>query len=197
MTRKSDVIVIGGGVIGLSIADRLARNGVKVTLLERGRCGRESSWAAAGVLKPSNPNRRGAMQQIQRAGLEMFPDYCADLQERTGIDPQYTRCGSIELLFDDQRHRMALSEQRAAQTTPDGRPEWEVLTTEDARQIEPAIGGECLAALLCRFSAQVRNPAAATGPGGCLPGRRREPPRGDRRDGVARRTRPHNRRSYQ
>lgn len=162
MGATSEVIIIGGGVIGLSVADRLARDGVGVTLLERGVCGREASWASAGVLKPSNPNKRGPMQQLQRASLEMFPDYAADLRERTGIDPEYVRCGSMELVFDDQRYRMALSEQRAGARDgllmPDGQPEWQVATPEEARRIEPCVSGDCLGVLLGRFSAQVRSP---------------------------------------
>ena len=162
MRATSEVIVVGGGIIGLSVADRLARDGVGVTLLERGVCGREASWAAAGVLKPNNPNRRGPMQRLQRASLEMLPGYCAGLQERTGIDPQYGRCGSIELLFGDQRYRMALSEERAGAERemfmPDGGPEWQMLTPDEARQVEPCVSGDCLGALLNRFAAQVRNP---------------------------------------
>jgi glycine oxidase len=157
-----DIAVVGGGVIGLSVAHRLAKDGLRISLLERGACGRESSWAAAGVLKPSNPNLRGPMQQLQRASLEMLPDYCADLLERTGIDPEYRRCGSIELLFDDQRYRMAKSEERAGAErgllAADARPEWQMLTVAEARELEPCVSTDCLAALLCRFSAQVRNP---------------------------------------
>jgi len=163
MDTTSDVIVVGGGVIGLSVADRLAREGLGVTLLERGLCGREASWASAGILKPSNPNRRGPMQQIQRAGLHTFPAYCADLRERTGIDPEYARCGSLELLFNDHRYRMALSEQRASarQTVADGPGddlEWQVLEPVDAAELEPGISRDCLGVLLCRSAAQVRNP---------------------------------------
>ncbi|MCP4251219.1 MAG: glycine oxidase ThiO [bacterium] len=158
MSVASDAIVIGGGVIGLAVADRLRRAGLSVVLLERGSCGREASWAAVGILKPTNPNRHGPMAQLQRAALDAYPRFCADLHERTGIDPQYKSTGSIELLFDDQRCRMARSEQQAAATTPDGRPEWKVLTPTDARQIETALSGECLAALLCRVTAQVHNP---------------------------------------
>jgi glycine oxidase len=98
------------------------------------------------------------MQQLQRASLDMFCDYCADLKERTGVDPDYIPCGSIELLFDEQRQRMALSEQRAGQTTAEGEPEWQVVTLDEARQIEPHLSGDCLGALHCRVTAQVRNP---------------------------------------
>ena len=47
---KCDVAVIGGGVIGLACAWRLAQGDAKVALFERGTCGREASWAAAGML---------------------------------------------------------------------------------------------------------------------------------------------------
>ena len=49
----SDILIIGGGVIGLAIGRELHKNGVKrVTLLEKGVVGEESSWAAAGMLGP-------------------------------------------------------------------------------------------------------------------------------------------------
>jgi glycine/D-amino acid oxidase-like deaminating enzyme len=47
-----DVVVVGGGIIGCSIALRLAQAGLKVTVIERGRIGREASWAAAGMISP-------------------------------------------------------------------------------------------------------------------------------------------------
>ena len=46
---KNDVIIVGGGVIGLSIAYVLAREGVQATLLDRRELGREASWAGAGA----------------------------------------------------------------------------------------------------------------------------------------------------
>jgi glycine/D-amino acid oxidase-like deaminating enzyme len=50
----SDVLIIGGWVIGLSIARELKRRGVKqITLIERGSIGGEASWAAAGMLAPN------------------------------------------------------------------------------------------------------------------------------------------------
>jgi glycine oxidase len=48
MVQTSDVVVIGGGIIGLAVAYSLGRARVSVTLVERGAVGREASWAAAG-----------------------------------------------------------------------------------------------------------------------------------------------------
>ena len=48
-----DVIIVGGGVIGLSIAVELAGQGVAVAIVEQGDFGREASWAGAGILPPA------------------------------------------------------------------------------------------------------------------------------------------------
>jgi len=50
--NSSDVVIIGGGVIGLSLAYHLAREGTSVTVLERGQIGQEASTAGAGILAP-------------------------------------------------------------------------------------------------------------------------------------------------
>ncbi|MBV8231738.1 MAG: FAD-dependent oxidoreductase, partial [Planctomycetaceae bacterium] len=52
---NSDVIIVGGGVIGLSIAYVLAREGVAATVLDRRELGREASWAGAGLIAPYCP----------------------------------------------------------------------------------------------------------------------------------------------
>jgi glycine/D-amino acid oxidase-like deaminating enzyme len=56
--RTSDVVIIGGGVIGLACADALAREGLGVTVLERGACGRESSpiFATVALFAVKSPN---------------------------------------------------------------------------------------------------------------------------------------------
>src|SRR5262249_8257980 len=52
MTAGSEVVIVGGGVIGLSIAYVLAREGVAATVLDRGELGRAASWAGAGIIAP-------------------------------------------------------------------------------------------------------------------------------------------------
>ena len=56
MTEAVDVVIVGGGVIGLSIALALAREGVRPTVLDRREMGREASWAGAGLIPPQADN---------------------------------------------------------------------------------------------------------------------------------------------
>ena len=48
----SDFLLVGGGVVGMMLARELADAGAEVTLVERGRCGEESSWAGGGIVSP-------------------------------------------------------------------------------------------------------------------------------------------------
>ncbi|MCP4590193.1 MAG: glycine oxidase ThiO [bacterium] len=154
-----DVIVIGGGVIGLSIAWQLARGGLRVWVFERGVCGQEASWAAAGVLSPGNPNHRGLMSAMHLDSLSMYPEFVERIEEDTGAELEYERCGRVELCHTDQRYRMGLSEVRATAElqTPDGQSVLEMLTLEEAKQHEPGIDCDAFGALLCRVSARLRN----------------------------------------
>jgi glycine oxidase len=99
MSASPDVLVIGGGVIGLSCAYFLAREGKRVTILERGEPGREASWAGAGIIPPGNPS--GARQPYDRLRAEssaMFGPMSEQLRELTGVDNGYRVCGGIEFL---------------------------------------------------------------------------------------------------
>lgn len=157
---SSDVLVIGGGIIGLSIAWRLGREGLSVTLLERGALGREASWSAAGVLAAGNWQRTDPLVRFQRESLRMYADWCATIAEAGGLDPEYRRCGTLELLLNEQQFRMALAEADVAEALPfaeDG-PVLRLLTPAEAREIEPRLAGHILGAKLCTFNAQVRNP---------------------------------------
>lgn len=89
-----DFLILGGGIIGLSTALELARDGARVTVVERGVAGGESSWAGGGILSPLLPwNYAAPVNQLCDLGSALYPDWVADLQSATGIDPEYWRCG--------------------------------------------------------------------------------------------------------
>src|SRR5213083_890352 len=90
-----DVIVIGGGVIGLSIARELASS-KSVLLLDRGPTGQGTSRAAAGMLTPlSEADDQGPFFQLSRAGLAMFVQFVEDLKKESSIDVGYSTEGVL------------------------------------------------------------------------------------------------------
>lgn len=154
------MIVIGGGVIGLAVADALSREQVRVAVLERGICGQESSWAGAGIVQSGSWHRQDALVEMQREAVRTYDAFADDLRDRTGINPEFARCGSLELLLQDQQYRMARSEIKAATAFGKayGHPVCQLLSPEEALQREEAITTDLLGAKYCPVSGQVRNP---------------------------------------
>lgn len=158
--KSTDVIVIGGGIVGASIAYRAARAGLSVTLAERGQCGCGASWAGAGIVDPGSEARTDPLAKLRRASVALYPDFVAELRERSGIDPQMIRCGMLDLITDDNQAAAADREVKAAagRLTADGKPAVERLTTDQVLSIEPALSHDIRGARLVREALQVRNP---------------------------------------
>ncbi|TWT99724.1 Hydrogen cyanide synthase subunit HcnC precursor [Botrimarina colliarenosi] len=93
--RHDDAVVVGGGVIGLSIAYELACEGLSVTLLERGELGKEASWAGAGILPPASwYTDHPAIDAMARVASLQHASLSKRLCDETGIDDEYDRCGA-------------------------------------------------------------------------------------------------------
>ena len=94
----TDVVVVGGGVIGLSIAWELSRHGVTVKVLERGEFGREASWAGAGILPPGNPELAShPYDRLRGESCRLWPEWSEALRELTGIDNGFRNSGGLEV----------------------------------------------------------------------------------------------------
>jgi len=93
-----DVLIIGGGVIGLTTAYFLARDGVHVTVVDKGDFGQEASWAGAGILPVADlDHAHTPFEQLRARSITLFPSLSEELRALTGIDNGYVRCGGFEL----------------------------------------------------------------------------------------------------
>ena len=100
----AEVAVIGGGVIGLSVARALCLRGMKrVMLIERTRLGAEASHAAAGMLAPqAEADRADAFFELACASRDLYPSFAGDLGEETGTDIELERTGTLYLAFTEK-----------------------------------------------------------------------------------------------
>lgn len=99
--RRFDLVIIGGGVIGVSIAERLSQEGLHIALLEADTIAAGASGAAAGMLAPlGEAGTPGPLLDLGLQSLALFDALCARLKEETGIDPEFERSGLLEVAFD-------------------------------------------------------------------------------------------------
>ena len=99
MSERCDVLILGGGIIGLSNAYALAEAGLRVEVVERGEFGREASWAGAGIIPPGNFDRAATpIDKLRAYGAAHFPDFSRQLLDETSIDNEFTDCGGVEFL---------------------------------------------------------------------------------------------------
>ncbi len=155
--RNPDAIVVGGGVIGASVAFHLAREGIDVLLLEREALGSGASGAAAGMLTPSGEaSDRGPFFHWALRSLRRFPALCAELLERSGVDPEFVRSGTLHLALDEPEARSL--RERIARL---GEADMVWLEAEAARQAEPQIAPDCVGAVWSPEDGHVRSPLLA------------------------------------
>ena len=99
MKHTADVLIVGGGIIGCSIAYFLRKRGVEVIVLERGDIGAQASSAAAGLLAPIRPLcQRDPFKALQLASLAHFSTLVPELEAMSGITTGYEQTGTLRLL---------------------------------------------------------------------------------------------------
>lgn len=146
-----DVLIIGGGAIGLLSARELAAHGMRVTILEKGQAGQESSWAGGGILSPVDPWRAAEpILALCRWSQPRYPDLAAQLRDETGIDPEWVQSGFLVACGDEF--------QAATEWCQRERLDWRPVTSTDLHAIEPNVRLGAEGMLLIPGIAQIRNP---------------------------------------
>jgi glycine oxidase len=90
-----DVIIGGGGIIGLSLSVALRRSGASVLVLERGEPAREATHAAAGMLAAQDPDTPAALREFARASSALYPEFVRELEDSSGINVDLRTEGTI------------------------------------------------------------------------------------------------------
>ncbi len=92
-----DAIVIGAGIIGLSLAIELNKQGLRVLVVEKGEPGREASWAAGGMLVDFPDETPLALRELARASAGMYPEFVRELEDELGLRIDLRSVGTLVL----------------------------------------------------------------------------------------------------
>jgi len=143
---RADVVVVGAGLQGSSVAFRLAQAGKKVVVLERAVPGAEASSAAVGILSPGvEAVEPGPFYALCRASLARYGDFVREVEALSGMNVGLRGGGTLEVALDDDHAKILAA--RAEKILRHGLPV-EVLDDAAVRGLEPAISNEARGALL-------------------------------------------------
>ncbi|HYM55749.1 MAG TPA: glycine oxidase ThiO [Solirubrobacteraceae bacterium] len=138
--QRADVVVVGGGIIGLAVAWRARERGMSVTVLERGEAGRGTSHVAAGMLAPVAEVEFGeAGRRVLELGLrsaQLWPAFASELEAAAGAGVGLMKTGTLLLARDEDEAREL--ERQLAFRESLGLPV-QRLRPSDARELEPAL----------------------------------------------------------
>jgi glycine oxidase len=153
---SKDVVIIGGGVIGCSIAYYLCKSGVEVTVVDKSEIGSEASSAAAGLLAPlGSLSGPGPLADLLLASWSIFPALVPELEQVSGIPLEYEQTGSLRVARNP--NSVANLRKREDAWQPLGL-EMLWLNGDEARQREPLLAPDISAAIYAPEEAQVKAP---------------------------------------
>ena len=156
-SKTADILIIGGGIIGLTLAGSLRKKGVeKIIIIEKNyTCGAEASSAAAGMLAPqSEANCADDFFRFCSQSRDLYPNFAAELFEETGVDVELDQSGTLYLAFSENDSK-EIGERFEWQKKVDFPVEF--LSAQDARKVEPFISPDVREALFFPNDWQVEN----------------------------------------
>ncbi|HEX6467132.1 MAG TPA: glycine oxidase ThiO [Terriglobales bacterium] len=119
--RTWDAIIVGGGIIGLSLSLALRRAGYSVLVLDRAEPGREASYAAAGMLAAIDHDA-GCVLQLAQASAALYPEFVRELEDSSGIHVDFQQGRALTIAG-----------------APGVGPEAAELSSDDVKQLEPEV----------------------------------------------------------
>jgi len=152
MAEKFDVVVIGAGVIGCSIAYYLAREGIKVALLERESFGSGSSAHATGFISLLGTEfTPGPSFQFGLESYREFPSLVAELEDATGMDLLYQRRPSLRLALEESEEQLI----KDLMTWQQEHVAMRWISSDDVHELEPRLPPSLIGAVYEDESAQL------------------------------------------
>ncbi|TMW70420.1 glycine oxidase ThiO [Alteribacter natronophilus] len=158
--KKKHVLIMGGGMIGLSAAFSLLKRGLDVTILEKSICGGQATGAAAGMLAPfseisedPDPFFTFCLESLRR-----FPEWQKEVKRESGMDFEYTESGSLHAVYHESD--LLGLESRIGWQKRFG-SEAEIVEGDRLQQLEPLLSDEVIAAIYSPDEAHVYAPECA------------------------------------
>lgn len=97
VVQSWDAIVVGAGIIGLSLALELKKQGLRVLVVEKGEPGREASWAAGGMLVDFPAETQPGLRELATASARMYPEFVRGLEDESGLKIDLRSVGTLVL----------------------------------------------------------------------------------------------------
>jgi glycine oxidase len=155
---REEIVVVGGGVIGLAVAWQLARRGRPVTVFDRDKAGRGASWVAAGMLAPVSEYgfENEAFLDLGRRSMHVFPRFLEELGADSGRAVRLDTRGTLVVGFhrDDSERIRRVYNFRETRGLP---VQW--MTGSEAREMEPLLSPRATAAMWIPEDHQIDNRA--------------------------------------
>ena len=144
MTLETDVLVVGAGIIGCSVARALASRGLRVVVVDARGTSLGATQASAGMLAPYiEAHEGGVLFDLTIRSLDLYDAWIAAVQRESGVDVEYMRSGSLEIALDEEG--LARLQALGARSGSKGGLRW--LDRDGARTLEPALAPRALGAL--------------------------------------------------
>jgi glycine oxidase len=132
--KSWDAIIVGAGIIGLSLAIELNKQGLRVLVVEKGKRGREASWAAGGMLVDFPAETLPGLRELATASAQMYPEFVHELEDESGLRIDLRSVGTLLFAGDGTGHSPVTTQAEAPpQPLAELEPALEILNNPEPR----------------------------------------------------------------